>query len=307
MTTQTADTVTYPGARRPDRSYIVDAHGLGIATYEWGDEKAPPVMLVHGGFDFAGTFDVFAPMLADAGWRPVAWDHRGHGDSEHAEMYSWDADARDAVAVMDRVGRAAMPVIGHSKGGAMMLQVAEALPHRFSAMVNIDGLPSPRRHPDVAGHERTRMLLTELSNWLDDQRQPVGERRPGSIDELAERRGRQNPRLSMEWLRYLVTIGARHDTDGWRWKIDPALRRGGFGPHRNSWSMERLPGLTSPLLGIVGTVPEPMGWGNDPDGLRPYLPPGGRLEVFDDTGHFVHIEHPRAVADLVLDFLGSVR
>src|SRR5918992_4816238 len=94
------ETITYPGARRPDRRYTVDAHGLGIATYEWGDEGAPPVLAVHGGFDFAGTFDVFAPMLADAGWRVVAWDHRGHGDSEHAALYSWDADARDAVAVM---------------------------------------------------------------------------------------------------------------------------------------------------------------------------------------------------------------
>ena len=25
---------------------------------------------------------------------------------------------------------------------------------------------------------------------------------------------------------------------------------------------------------------------------------------FEDTGHFIHIEHPRRVADLVLDFLG---
>ena len=35
-----------------------------------------------------------------------------------------------------------------------------------------------------------------------------------TLDELAERRGRMNPRLDPAWLRYLVPIGARHDDDG---------------------------------------------------------------------------------------------
>src|SRR5689334_24546042 len=99
MSVAAAD-VTYPGARRPDRRRRVDAHGVGIAVSEWGDESAPPLLLAHGGFDFAGTYDVFAPMLADAGWRVVSWDQRGHGDSEHAVLYSWDSDARDALAVL---------------------------------------------------------------------------------------------------------------------------------------------------------------------------------------------------------------
>ena len=70
------------------------------------------------GFDFARTFDVFAPLLADAGWRVVSWDQRGRGDSQHAALYSWEADLRDAVAVVDSVTAGALPVVGHSKGGA---------------------------------------------------------------------------------------------------------------------------------------------------------------------------------------------
>ncbi len=73
--------VTYPGARLPDRRRWVDAYGVQISVSEWGDPDAPGVLLVHGGFDFAGTFAVFGPILADAGWRAVSWDHRGHGDS----------------------------------------------------------------------------------------------------------------------------------------------------------------------------------------------------------------------------------
>ncbi|GAA4880129.1 hypothetical protein GCM10023403_53780 [Pseudonocardia benzenivorans] len=31
--------------------------------------------------------------------------------------------------------------------------------------------------------------------------------------------------------------------------------------------------------------------------------PGSRLEVFDDTGHFPHSEHPVRFAAIVLDFI----
>jgi pimeloyl-ACP methyl ester carboxylesterase len=302
----TEETVTYPGARRPDRARRVDSHGLSIAAYEWGDETAKPLLLAHGGFDFAGTFDRFAPILADAGWRVVAWDHRGCGDSEHAALYSWSADVRDALAVLDTVTDAPVPFVGHSKGGGLMLQLAESCPHRVSKLVLIDGLPSPHTHPDIADHERTRLLARDISGWLDHRRRVSGhERKPDTLDGLAARRRRMNPRLSMEWLRYLVTVGGRKDPDGWRWKIDPALRPGGFGPWRPGWALERLPGLGAPMLGMFGLQPEPMGWGTTPELIDPYLPAGARIVPFEDTGHFIHIEQPERVAELMLDFLAS--
>jgi len=299
-----ADTVAHPGARRPDRSRRVDSSGVAIAVHEWGDETAPPLLLAHGGFDFAGTFDVFAPRLADGGWRVVSWDQRGHGDSDHAALYGWDADVRDAVAVIESTTASALPVMGHSKGGGLMLQLAEVVPWRLTHLVNLDGLPSRRRAPDVADHERSRLLAGELAGWLDHRRAAhAAARRPGTLDELAERRGRMNPRLTVEWLRYLVTIGARHDPDGWRWKIDPSLRFGGFGPVRPDWSLARLPGIAVPFLGVLGTVDEPMGWGTRRGDVEPHLPPGARLIEMADTGHFVHVERPIEIADLVLEFL----
>jgi pimeloyl-ACP methyl ester carboxylesterase len=261
-------------------------------------------MLAHGGFDFSRTYDVFAPMLADAGWRVVAWDHRGHGDSEHTALYSWEADQRDAVAVFDSTTSDPVPVIGHSKGGNMLLQMSEYLPQRIARMVNIDGMPSPRRHLEIVGHERTRMLEEGMQNWLSHRRAIADlQRKAGTIEELAKRRGRMNPRLSPEWLQYLVTVGARHDSDGWRWKIDPQLRFGGFGPWRHTWSLAAMHALSMPVLVVIGTEHEEMGWGITPDQLQPFLPTSARIEVFDETGHFVHIEKPREVADMVLDFL----
>jgi pimeloyl-ACP methyl ester carboxylesterase len=302
--TEAAERLSYPGARAPDRTRPVVASGLAIATYEWGDESAPPLLLAHGGLDFARTFDVFAPLLADGGWRVVAWDHRGHGDSEHPVLYSWSADVRDAVAVLDSVSTAPLPVVGHSKGGSLMLELADALPHRVSHVVNLDGLPSARQMPDVSDRERTRMRQAELLAWLDHRQRMAGKvRRPGTIDELAQRRRQMNTRLSIEWLRYLVTVGADESSDGWRWKLDPALRFGGFGPWSPEWSMGRLPGIAAPVLGVLALQPEAMGWGTQPEDVLPYLPAGARFEALDDCGHFVHIEQPHRIAELVLEFL----
>jgi pimeloyl-ACP methyl ester carboxylesterase len=297
----------YPGAKPPARQRWVETNGVRLAVHEWGDATAPPLLMAHGGFDFARTFDVFAPLVAAEGWRVVSWDHRGHGDSGHTHLYSWEADARDLIAVADSVTRGPLPAVGHSKGGSMLIQVAQALPHRFTHVVAIDGLPSRRPPPDVAEHERTRMMAAEVSSWLD-HRHNAAElvRKPGTREELARRRARMNPRLSHEWLYYLTGVGARRDPDGWRWKIDASMRMGGFGPWRSQWAVDRLPGFPAPLLGILGTEHEEMGWGVGPDDLRPYLPSDAQLTVVPSVGHFIHIERPHETARLVLDFLRPV-
>jgi pimeloyl-ACP methyl ester carboxylesterase len=298
---------TFPGARRPDRSWWVSSGGVRLATYAWGDPSAPVLLAAHGGFDFAGTFDVFAPLLVDAGWQVVSWDERGHGCSDHAVLYSFPADLRDVVAVLDDVSPdEPVAVLGHSKGGGLLMDLAHALPHRLRALVNIDGLPSRHNWPDLSDHERTRMRRGDIDGWLAHRRS-IGAttRRTDTLEGLAQRRRKLNPRLPIEWLEYLVTVGGEQVDDGWRWRLDPALRPGGFGPWRPEWAMHRLPGIGAPVLGILGLQKEMMGWGTTPEDVVGLLPPGGRLEVFEDTGHFVHIEQPRRVADLVLDFLAG--
>ena len=114
-----------------------------------------------------------------------------------------------------------------------------------------------------------------------------------------------NPRLSRDWLRYIVTIGARHDDDGWRWKLDPSMRFGGFGPWRPEWSLMRLPGLSMPFLGVLGLEYEEMGWGTKPEDVVGYLPLGARFVPLEGTGHFVHIEQPEVVANLILELVAA--
>src|SRR5262245_57283789 len=164
------EAIAYPGARRPDRRRDVDAWGVRLAVWEWGEPDAPPLLLAHGGFDFAGTMDGFAPRLAEAGWRVVSWDQRGHGDSDHTILYNWEADVRDALAVLDSTTRRPIPFVGHSKGGSVLVQLADGMPHRCSRLVNLDGLPSRRNAPDVADHDRARLLTSEVTAWLEHRR-----------------------------------------------------------------------------------------------------------------------------------------
>lgn len=299
-----AEVRTHPGARRPDRQRTVTSSGLDLAVYEWGDPAARPVVLTHGGFDFAGTYDLLAPLLADAGHRVVAWDQRGHGSSDHAALYAFDADVRDLAVVLDSVSSDPIDLVGHSKGGTMVMQLANALPHRVRTLVNLDGVPSRRNVPDIPDHQRTKLMAEDLTARLDHRRRIATlQRKPGTIAELAERRSRMNPRLDRAWLEYLVTIGARRDEDGWRWRIDPAMQMGGFGPWRPEWAMMRLPDLGMPVLAVLGLAPELMGWGTRVEDVEPYLPPAGRVVALDDVGHFVHIERPHAVAELILEHL----
>ena len=151
--------------------------------------------------------------------------------------------------MMDTLGEGPLPVLGHSKGGGVMVQLAASLPYRVR--------PGQHRRDAVAAQlaRRSRPPAHEDDGVRADgvARPPAGlvdaQRKPGTIDELAARRGRMNPRLSRDWLRYLVTVGGRRDPDGWRWKIDPVMRPGGLA--RGGEGMARLPGLSMPLLGIL--------------------------------------------------------
>ncbi|MDJ0852371.1 MAG: alpha/beta hydrolase [Myxococcota bacterium] len=282
----------------------MDAGGLRLAVHEWGPEDGTPVLLAHGSFDFARTFDGFAPLLAEAGLRVVSWDQRGHGDSEHAALYSWAADVCDARAVLDSTSAEPVHAVGHSKGGSVLTALIQALPHRFLRFVNIDGIPAQNPATTLSEEQQAQLLAAGIAGWLDGRAElRDGPRRGRSLDELARGRQSMNPRLPLDWLRYLAHAGAREEEDGWRWKLDPFLRTAAFGPSRPEWELQRLHGLAVPLLALFGLVPEPMGWGASEEALAPYLPDGARVATLADAGHFVHMEQPERVAEHVLDFL----
>ena len=184
--------------------------------------------------------------------------------------------------------------------------------HGASAFLRQAGVKNDHvRLVDAGIHGNGHMMMleknsAEIAGWLDHRRHTaLASRKPDTLDGLAKRRQRINPRLSHEWLRYLVTRGGRRDADGWRWKLDPSMRFGGFGPWKPEWAQLRLPGIATPFLGVLVSEQEEMGWGTTPDDLAGWVPPNGRIEYVEGAGHFVHIEKPDLVLDMVMGFLDS--
>ena len=285
--------------RGPDRGWQVRSP-LAIAVHEWGRPEAPPLLLFHGGGDSARSFDVFAPLLAAGGWRVVAFDQRGHGDSDHGDLYGYTADHRDAAAVLDAVGGGfPVPLVGHSKGGVMAIEVAAARPRQVSAVVSIDGFVRRRAwepEPPVAA-----------AQWLEGRRtQPTA--RPAAPETLADRRGRANPRVDRALIEHLVGVTSRPLGDGRsRWKLDPAA----FPPPPHGWrdpfSLDLLGRLSVPFLALQAGVAEPIAGQPDTATLAAALPTHGRLTVLDGVGHFAHLEAPELVTGHVLGFLADQR
>ena len=116
--------------------------GVGLAYIDVPAHEGdgPPVLLIHG---FASTHSVnwIAPQwvrsLIHAGYRVIAFDNRGHGQSEKLydpEAYTTYAMADDARALLDHLGIEKAGVIGYSMGARISAFLTRAHPTRVSAL-----------------------------------------------------------------------------------------------------------------------------------------------------------------------------
>jgi pimeloyl-ACP methyl ester carboxylesterase len=296
--------VSYPGAVAPARQRFVSSLGLRLNLVEWGDPDAEPLLLTHGFYDHARSFDTFAPLLA-ARYRVLALDSRGHGDSDWPDAYAWHADVLDVVNVLRELGRPAH-LVGHSRGGGLVTDAALLYPAGVRKLVNMDGFGPPPAGWEAEGMRRYEGSAPELlAAFFDWRRTNVSRRsfRPSpSLDELAARRRKQNPRLSLEWLRYFAAQGAREVEGGFVWKVDPYAARG-FGPWRPEWIAPAWQGLAMSVLALWGDQPDAWGlpepWRSERLAYVPVL----ETAAVAGAGHFIHIEKPAETAALVLDFL----
>lgn len=296
--------IGYPGAEPPARRRFVRSLGLRLNVVEWGDPDGEPVLLTHGFYDHARSFDTFAPLLARR-YRVLALDSRGHGDSDWPDAYTWLADVLDVVNVLRDLGRPAH-LVGHSRGGGLATDAALLFPQGVRRLVNLDGFGPPPAGFEAEGMRRYEGSAPELlAAFLDWRRTNVARAsfRPSpTLDELAARRRQQNPRLSLDWLRYFAAHGAREVEGGFVWKVDPYAARG-FGPWRPEWIAPAWRGLATPMLAVWGDQPDTWGlpdpWRSERLGYVPVL----ETAVVAGAGHFMHIEQPAETAALVLGYL----
>jgi pimeloyl-ACP methyl ester carboxylesterase len=127
---------------------------------ETGD--GPVALLLHAGRERRGVWNPIAASLAAAGFRAVAWDQRGHGDSRAPEADTLPPYAEDLAAMIDAL-EGAMPVIaGASLGGlAALLALADPeLQAKVAGLVLVDVVPDP--DPEAV---RVYLAATFGGNW----------------------------------------------------------------------------------------------------------------------------------------------
>jgi esterase len=98
---------------------IITLNGLRSHYRDWGDASAPPLLLLHGSFQHAHTWDPVARGLADQ-YRVVALDWRGHGESDWAPTYSPEDALGDLVALVGMLGLARFALVGNKLGQSLM-------------------------------------------------------------------------------------------------------------------------------------------------------------------------------------------
>jgi pimeloyl-ACP methyl ester carboxylesterase len=124
----------------------LDRDGVKIFYEVTGD--GPTVLLSHG---YTADTEMWAGQrgpLADAGYRVVTWDMRGHGQSDapaDQSVYSEAATMDDMAALLDAVGADRAVVAGLSLGGYMSLAFNIAHPTRVAALMLFDTGPGFRK------------------------------------------------------------------------------------------------------------------------------------------------------------------
>jgi pimeloyl-ACP methyl ester carboxylesterase len=278
---------------------VTTPDGNEVAVHDLGGEG--PVLLLAHATGFHGW--VWAPVAATlaSAFHCIAFDERGHGDSDPAPGgdYDWNGFATDALAVIDGLGlaeRGPLVAAGHSCGGALLFLAEQRRPGTFArlwtyepVMVPLEGLPTlaePGVNPLAAGARKRR---------------PVFASRQAAYDNYASKPPFDG--LAPEALRAYVEHGFVEQPDGSvRLKCEPEneARTYEHGMHHDAFL--HLPEVTTPTTVVCGALtdafPEPV--------IRTIADrlPTGRAEVMDGLGHFGPLQDPAAIAASIESSLG---
>ena len=116
----------------------------GLAGEEAGE--GVPVVLLHGLTATRRYVVMGSKNLERNGHRVVMYDARGHGRSEPADSYGYDALATDLLAVLDDRGIDRAVLAGASMGAHTIVRFALEHPSRAAALVLITPAFDPEPH-----------------------------------------------------------------------------------------------------------------------------------------------------------------
>jgi pimeloyl-ACP methyl ester carboxylesterase len=251
-------------------------------------------------------FDGFAPRLADAGFRAVAVDALGHGDSSPVDGgLTWFEQILHLALLVRHLGGGPVPFVGHSFGGGLAMGLAGTCPELVSALVLLDALGPPEAGMPPPPEDLRDAIERD---WRRTDRDLLGSPRTyASVEEMAARRARGNPRLGEAWALHLARHGSRPTADGgWTWKADPRFGGATLGDFDAGMLEAELRMVRCPTLVLWGTEPDTWRDLTDEEAEERAAWLGARLVRVPGAGHYVHLEQPELCADEVLAFLRGV-
>jgi pimeloyl-ACP methyl ester carboxylesterase len=287
----------------------VSANGIRLHVAECGD--GPLVVLLHGFPEFWWSWRHQLTGLAAQGYRAVAVDLRGYGDSDKPPRgYDLWTLAGDVAGLIRALGEPRAHVVGHDWGGLIGWTVA-ALHPRLVRSLAVLAAPHPLAVRssilrDIRGQGRATAsyaLGFQLPRWperslrADDgarveriMRAWAGAEWAATADFAAAaarcRQAIQVPKVvhcSMEYYRWAMRSQLR--VEGRRFAAAVARPA--------EVAVLQVHGADDPCL-LVRTAAASAPWAG----------PDHRLEVLPATGHFPHEERPAVATELLAGFLG---
>lgn len=264
--------------------------GRTVSYLEAGREADPSLVLLHA---FPLSADMWAPQLASPppGWRVVAPDFRGFGESDGDRDVSVDAGlsiddyARDVLGLVAALRLDRVVVGGLSLGGYVVFALRRLL-RAAPAPPAVGGLvlADTRAQADTADGRAARLKMADLV----DAQGPAGVVR-AVLSKLVDEGTRRRP-AAVEAVRAMM-LAARPDA------IKAALYRMMSRPD----SSGDLAAIDTPTLVIVG----------DRDALTPpdlsremhACIPDSTLAIVPDAGHISNLEQPEIFARALNGFL----
>lgn len=276
--------------------HFAGAAGVRIAATEWGGQTDDVVILLHGGGQTRRAWDQTGARLARAGFRVLALDMRGHGESAWAQNgdYSRDALVADLLACQATCvpmnWRVAL--VGASTGGITALTAVGEGSLEAWALVLVDVVPEIDRE----GADRVLSFMTAAPEGF------------GSVDEAADAIAAYLPHRKRPADTSGLSKNLRQDADGrFRWHWDPkfipgAIENGYVNADRASDAARQL---NLPTLLVRGQLSDIV----SERGAKEFLELVPHAEYVDVTGagHMVAGDRNDAFGDDVVAFLSRHR
>lgn len=129
---------------------FLEVNGVRLHALVFGD--GPRTLLAVGGW--TGSWEVWEEPIAQLtaeGWRCIAYDHRGAGESPvDPALITVEAMIEDVVGVLNAVEADRCVLAGESQGGAIAQYAAARQPSRFDGLVLSAPAPTGRREDSSA-------------------------------------------------------------------------------------------------------------------------------------------------------------